>query len=367
MHKKHSKIALNSHRLFQKLFILLPMGIVGNLIFIYFTSEQSLFDLFYTFKIKSMIFCFLLSIFPWVTHSLRIFVWAKFLSQKVSLSQLLKIVIMSELGASASPTAIGGGPFKFGMLTQAGFKSGQALSLTILGSIEDYTFWILSVPVAMFFAGTIKLPFMSHLKNSLSHSQSIYIGILLLIILVTILFLNKLHIINIKNLFKWFRIPGKIRTIFQRTFNDFKLVYRSILGHGKSFFILNLILTSFQWIGKFSILIVLMSSLNISVSPLQFFFWQWIVFVTLTFIPTPGAAVGAEATFYLIFKNFIPGNYIGIITIAWRFFTYYSNLIIGTFILFLMNFFELLHEHFFSASSLLINVEAEENLTTNYE
>lgn len=350
MRKKRSKNTINSHPLFLKLFILLPIGVVGNLIFAYFSSEQSIFNLFNTFRLNCIIVCFLLSIFPWLTHSLRVFVWAKFLGKKVSIRQLLKIVIMNELGAAASPTAIGGGPFKFGMLIRAGFKSGQALSLTILGSIEDYTFWVLSVPGAMFFAGSIKLPFINNLKHSLSNLQSLYVGILLLITLPIIIILNKLQIIHIKQLFQWIKILGKIRNFFQQTYHDFQLICRSILRHGKIFFIVNLIFTSLQWIGKFSILIILISHLNISVSPLQFFFWQWIVFMALTFIPTPGAALGAEATFYIVFKNFIPGNYIGIIIIAWRFFTYYSNLIVGTTILFLMSFFELLYERFFSKS-----------------
>lgn len=367
MRKKQSKDTINSHQLFHKLFILLPIGIVGNLIFVYLTSEQSIFSLFNNFKLNCIVLCLLLSIFPWLTHSLRVFVWARFLGKNLTFCQLLKIVIMSELGAAASPTAIGGGPFKFGMLTQAGFKAGPALSLTILGSIEDYSFWILSIPVAMFFAGSIKLPFIYHLKQSLSTLQSLYIIALLLITLIFILVLNKYQLIRIRQLWRWIRIPEKISNFFQRTFNDFNLVYRSILGHGKQFFILNLIFTALQWIGKFSILIVLATNLNISVRPLQFFFWQWIVFVAQTFIPTPGAAVGAEATFYFIFKNFIPGNYIGIITIAWRFFNYYSNLILGTIILFLLNFITLLQERVFSVSALLINVDAEENLTTNYE
>lgn len=366
MRKKTTKNAINTPHLFQKLFFLLPIGIVGNLIFVYLTSEHSILTLMAAFKIKYIIFCLILSVFPWLTHSLRVFVWARFMGKNLKFYELLKVVIMNELGAAASPTAIGGGPFKFSMLTRLGFNAGQALSITILGSIEDYTFWILSIPVAIFFAGRIKLPFIDNLKaftNSWNHP----IVLLILLVIVILFILNKLRIIHFHKFFSSIKVFRKIGSFFQRTFQDFKHVYRSILGHGKLFFILNMIFTSLQWIGKFSILIALVSNFNLAVRPLQFFFWQWVVFVTLTFIPTPGAAGGAEATFYFIFKNFIPNNYIGIITIAWRFFTYYSNLMIGTIVLFLMKFFRYVYERFFLTNSIFI-VEVEENLTTtNYK
>jgi uncharacterized protein (TIRG00374 family) len=359
MFKPQAKKAINSSKILQKLYILLPIGIVGNLIFVYFTSERSILSFVNAFTIKHLVFCFILGVFPWFTHSLRIFVWARFLGKNLTFKQLLKIVIMSELGAAASPTAIGGGPFKFCMLTRTGLKSGTALSLTILGSIEDYTFWILSIPLAMYFVGSIKLPFLHNFKMLLANQQFLSIGGILIMGFIIILILNKLHVLRLKEWLKLLKFPAKIRHFFQPTFQDFKFVYRSILGYGKQFFILNIFLTSLQWIGKFSILIVLTSCLNISVDPIQFFFWQWIVFVALTFIPTPGAAVGAEATFYFVFKNFIPGNFIGVITIAWRFFTYYSNLMLGIIILFLINLLELAYEQKAAPTSFFIPVETK--------
>jgi len=66
--------------------------------------------------------------------------------------------------------------------------------------------------------------------------------------------------------------------------------------------------------------------MGVDFKPFQMYLQQWIVYITMMFIPTPGATGGAEASFYLIFDGEIPKKLLTLIVSIWRFFTYYFML-----------------------------------------
>ena len=55
----------------------------------------------------------------------------------------------------------------------------------------------------------------------------------------------------------------------------------------------------------------------------------WFVYFAILFIPTPGAVLGAEAAFYLIFASLLSTDLIGLVTFGWRFLTFYLQLTLG--------------------------------------
>ena len=95
-----------------------------------------------------------------------------------------------------------------------------------------------------------------------------------------------------------------------------------------------------QWISKFSVLLVILHAFNVDFDTIQMYVRQWVVFVTMLFIPTPGASGGAEASFLLIFGKSIPTDLSYLIVSVWRLFTYYfillSAVLFYTLITFLM-------------------------------
>ncbi len=56
---------------------------------------------------------------------------------------------------------------------------------------------------------------------------------------------------------------------------------------------------------------------------------EWVIFVTMLFIPTPGATGGAEASFLLIFGKSIPSDISFLVVSVWRLFTYYFILLMA--------------------------------------
>jgi uncharacterized protein (TIRG00374 family) len=81
----------------------------------------------------------------------------------------------------------------------------------------------------------------------------------------------------------------------------------------------------------------LLASLHIPCNPIRIFLYQWTVFVLTLFIPTPGGSGGAEASFYVIYRNAIPDSLLGVVTAAWRFLTYYVQLTAGAVVFSLIN------------------------------
>ena len=53
------------------------------------------------------------------------------------------------------------------------------------------------------------------------------------------------------------------------------------------------------------------------------------VSMVTAFIPIPGAAIGAEGSFYLIYQIFFPSQIIITALLLWRIYTYYLPLVVG--------------------------------------
>lgn len=56
---------------------------------------------------------------------------------------------------------------------------------------------------------------------------------------------------------------------------------------------------------------------------------QSFLYLTVSFVPLPGASVASEGGFYLFFAQVFPAELKFVTMILWRFFTYYANIIFG--------------------------------------
>jgi uncharacterized protein (TIRG00374 family) len=55
------------------------------------------------------------------------------------------------------------------------------------------------------------------------------------------------------------------------------------------------------------------------------------------FVPLPGAAGGAEVSFYAFYQLFFPWNVLNLAVLLWRLITYYSNIVVGGFFALTLN------------------------------
>jgi uncharacterized protein (TIRG00374 family) len=313
-------------QLFQKLFFLIPIGIIVNVLFYLTTTDRQSLASVLHFSPVYFALAMLLSILPWFTSSIRLLIWSRFLGNRINFSSVFKITIGAELGAAVSPTLIGGSAVKIGMLMRRGFSGGTALSLSALENIEDTIFFLVMVPSALTLTSSWDLPqIMTVLKNIRNPSMWMLLGgILICISAVFVLVQRKSK--NAKQRPAGLAVlKGKVQSLY----SNFITTYRRIGREGKFVFAVTMTLTSLQWLCRYSIISLLLASLGIPVRPILFMVLQVFVFALMTLVPTPGATGGAEVMFSLMYRAFVPDGTIGLVTAGWRFLTFYFLLLLA--------------------------------------
>ncbi len=260
------------------------------------------------------------------------------MSKKIRFKEILKIAIAADLGAAISPTSVGGAPLKAGMLMQQGLKPSDAISLTLLGSVEDHTFFFISVPISFVITAGWKHHFFVNIDRFIPNLGWLLLMAGAFIIVMVIIISTKKIGKRVGIILNRFSLIRKMNTAARNMISDISNLYQLIGKKGKRYFLLSLTLTAIHWISRYSILIVLLNDLGFDIHPVNIFFLQWVILVLMLFVPTPGATGGAEASFYFIFQNIIPVSTIGFVMPAWRFLTYYVNLGLGTILFTMLNF-----------------------------
>lgn len=321
-----------TNTLFGKLVFLIPLGIIGNLIFSFAVTDRAMVRSVVHVAPGYFVLAALLSLVPWFTGSLRLFIWSGFLGGKIRYWDMFRIAISAELGAAVSPPLIAGSAVKISMLMRRGFTGGAALSLSVLESLEDSIFFIIMVPIALTLSSSWGLPAVQDGMKGLGN-PSLWVllaGIAAVLCIVTALVRRRSE--------RWIRKAPVLRTLagtIRSSYGNFITTFHIIVLRGKSIFALTMALTSFQWLCRYSVISLLLAGMGIPARPLLFMALQVIVFALITFIPTPGGAGGAEAVFSLLYRAFLPAGAIGVVTAAWRFLMFYFLVLVAA-VLFLL-------------------------------
>ena len=318
--------------LFRKLLFLIPLGVLGNVVFVLITTDGSLFSSEFHFAPGYIILAMLLGITPWFTGSLRMLLWSRFLGKKLRYREVFRIALGAELGAAISPPMIGGGAVKVGMLMQKGFPVSTALSLATLEGMEEGLFFLIMAPPALTLSSSWDLPVMQSVFSGFRHASlwmfpagsAVACGAVLV-----------LAMPRFRTLLVRFPPAARLAARIASAYHYCVLTGRTILFTGKKVFVLTFLLTAVSWICRYSILSLLLMSLGLPARPVLFMALQVLVFALMSFVPTPGGTGGAEAVFYLLYQPFLAAGSLGAVTMGWRFLTFYFLLLLAA-VLFLI-------------------------------
>ena len=319
-------LAARTNTLFNKLLFLIPLGIIGNIIFFFVVTDRAMVHAVVHVAPGYFVLAAVLSLVPWFTGSLRLFMWGRFLGGKICYWDVFRIVINAELGAAVSPPLIAGSAVKISMLMRWGFTGGAALSLSALESLEDSIFFIVMVPIALTLSSSWGLPIVKDGIHGLGHPS-------LWVLLASIAaFLCIVTALVWRRSGRWIQRVPVLRTFaetIRSSYGNFTATFQTIVRNGKGIFVLTMALTSFQWLCRYSGLSLLLAGMGIPVRPLLFMALQVIVFALITFVPTPGGAGGAETMFSLLYRAFLPAGAVGVVTTAWRFLMFYFLVLVA--------------------------------------
>jgi uncharacterized protein (TIRG00374 family) len=272
-----------------------------------------------------------LSLVPIFTHAARIRLWSGFLGAPTTFLQSLRASFGTELGSSVSPKAIGGAPVKIGMLVESGQTTGMAASIVLLDNIEDIVFFAFIAPGIAFATARWEIPevqeAIQRVGGKVLGAAPWILGLAALIAAIV-----------------WWRRRQAERTAaattdpdagtskpsaFQKARSDFVAAYALIGRRGKLRFLFAMLLTTFHWFARCSVGTAILYGVGAEADPVLFFLLQWVVFATMVFVPTPGAALGAEASFAAIMDGFVAEGLLGLVTAGWRFLSFYFVLLVG--------------------------------------
>lgn len=325
-------------RIFRLALVLVPLGVLGNLALSLATTDRDLLASLGAFPREYLLLAVGLGLVPWFTNSLRLLIWTRFIGHFLTFREAFRLTLATELASAATPTASGGGIFRWGLLVQRGVSPGAAASLVSLVVLEDTLFFLFAVPVAVVLSSAWNLPVLrwvgGEVRGSTLEALLIAAGIGVASWGLARLVLSGRLGARAR---RWgVRRVARTRRRTRAGWRDARAVYRLIVRRGKSRFALSMALTAVQWVCRYSVVSALIAFLGVQVYPVLFFLLQWVIFTLMNFVPTPGAAGGAEAAFYLVYSAFVPGEVIGLATAGWRFLTFYLQLALGALVFLLL-------------------------------
>jgi hypothetical protein len=328
-------------RVLRTALFLVPFGVLGNLALSWFATDHA--------KLREMMargpdvrylyLAILLALLPWVTNTLRLLVWARFIGHRVSFRDMFRVTLGAELSSSVFPTSSGGEVFRWGMMVQKGIPQGHAASIVTLGYIEDMAFFAMAIPTSIIVSRAWELPVLASMGQRMQGQVLVVIGIgIASVLILRLLFAAVLRgTLGERPRNRGLRLVARLKRKFRRTWTDFKSVHQLVIRRGKSRFLLTFLITAVQWTCRYSVVTALAYFLGARVDPVLFFLLQWVIFTAMMFIPTPGASGGAEAAFYLVYEALLPAGLIGVATAGWRMLTFYFQLALGSIIFLVFN------------------------------
>jgi glycosyltransferase 2 family protein len=331
--------ALAFDKLFRTALIVVPIGVLGNIVFSLVATERDVLRSLLEFPREFLLLAVGLALLPWLMNTLRLYIWTRFFGYPISLRDAYQIILGMDLGAAVSPTAVGGGLFRWGMLVQRGVSPGAAASLSTLPTLEDGIFFAIALPLGIYLSASWDLPIFRqlgpYLQGNVAGAAAIVFSVLFTVWLC-------LRLIQIGGLGRRIqerstRWLSRARRQLRVAWRDAREIFLLILKRGKGWFALSMTLTAIHWIARYSVISALVAFLGLPVDPILFWVLQWVVFSLMAMVPTPGAVGGAEAAFYVIYGAFLPERVIGIATAGWRFLTFYLQLGLAAILFTLMN------------------------------
>ncbi len=314
-------------KIIQRLMIIVCLGVLCHLVYLNYNTDFNLWE--YAKKIGGLYFSIILvlSIFPSCIHAFRLKIWTLFLGYNIKYLKLLHIVSANDIASAAAPNFIGGSPIKFGMLISQGVSKEDSTFLILLSTLEDIVFYTIGTVFTLVYLN-------KNLTNITITNTHIQVLILLFLSVITLFYFKERFTFLLQIFFK--EKHNKIKEFIKNKslkVKDFllriKTLFIYLFKNGKSRLCISAGLLLFQWLTKFSILILVFNIHKYNVDWLEVIIKQWLIFIGAFLLPLPGGTGGIEAGFVLMFKNYISTDHLPILLSTWRFYTFYLPILIS--------------------------------------
>lgn len=312
---KQRRPALPLDRIARRLSWLILLGLAGNVGYTLLVTDQTALRATLRLDPGWLLAAVALAVAPLGLNTLRVWRWARLLKPGVALGDALRVVLIAEVGAAVTPSALGGSPLKIAALARRGFGTAGGVTITALGSLEDAGFVVLALPLAAW--GTGLLPRFLALTGGVSPAS--WWGPRLLLAAGILLALATVAWLAMRG-----RRGARRRVRLRRWWRETRALITLIRRRGLGTYLGNVALASLQWSCRLSIVTALAAGLGASLDPWRSGVLQWLCTVVMAVTPTPGAIGGAEAAFVMIFGRELPAGLTPLTLAAWRLVAFYG-------------------------------------------
>lgn len=306
-----------------RVIFVLSFGLLVSVAYSAFTIDSSALSAFSNFPWRCILALGVMVALPWFADTLRVQIWLRFLNKHERFTDVFRMTLATEMASAMSPAAIGGSGAKLGWLISRGLAPGVASSIMALNALEDTLFFVIALPLALLLSSPTAAGVSLEKIWNLVQAQNLTGSRNLSFILIGILVLYFVARIT------WSLLPSSWRTRVMNWKEKArqqsllaKQTFRLMLTQGRWRFVATVLLSGLHWGCRFSMLTVLLAGLHHTVDPFNFFASQWLVFMLMKIIPSPGGAGGAELAFLLFYRSMLPENLLGLLVGAWRVLTF---------------------------------------------
>jgi uncharacterized membrane protein YbhN (UPF0104 family) len=306
-----------------RIIVILSVGLLISVAYSAFTVDSSALNAFSQFPLLCILALAGMVILPWLADTLRVQVWLRFLGKRERFTEVLQMTLATEMASAVSPAAIGGSGAKLGWMVSRGIAPGVASSIMALNAFEDIVFFILALPLALLLSPAtgngVTLDKFFGLLQQYDLTGGRTLGFFLLGI-IGLAFAGRLAWIFLPPAYKS-RVAGGKKKLAQQA-GVAKQTFRVMIAQGKWRLVVTVGLSGLHWLCRFSMLTVLLVGLQNYVDPFNLFASQWLVFMLVKLVPSPGGAGGAELAFLFFYRASLPENLLGLLVGAWRVLTF---------------------------------------------
>lgn len=313
--------------------IIIGLGVVGYMIYRDFDLD-SLQTLHFN---NNTILWLLIAVLFMFGRDIGYIIRLKILSDgKISWYESIRTIMLWEFTSAITPSAIGGTSFAIIYVHKAGMSVGQSSAVVLLTSFLDELYFVIMFPILYLLIGTEQLFAVTGINPSMQNSiiSFFLIGyglktLYTLLICYGLFFKPRGFKWIILKFFaiRWFR---RWRKAAAKTGDDIILSSKELKQKGIGFWLKTLGATFLSWSSRYLVVNAIIMAFFTTSDHLLLFARQFVMWVMMLVMPTPGGSGFSEFFFKEYLGAFFPSAGVAvIIALIWRLITYYPYLIIG--------------------------------------
>lgn len=312
-----------NNKLLVRLMVLFVFVLAISAAVIYFTFDIRTLDYLTMFQPVYILMALGILFVGLLFDGLRLITLAKVTDERLSLKQIVNVVLSNYFLALVTPGASGGAIAQVMFMKKAGVPVAKATVVVLVRTIMSISFLIFLVPVVFFTDTDINTGIPTYVLAIVS------VGFISLPIIAFFLmrtyypekwidfFTRKLAYKTRQNCFIWYQ---EFKNAFVVMGKHPLTVLRAFLESGISLLCIYATVPAY------------FSGMSIDYNLTQVMGRMVLINLILYFSPTPGGSGIAEAGFVMLFNNLLPNGLAGIMAVLWRFTAEYLPFLLGAFV-----------------------------------